>query len=121
MPTRIMPTKIIQTKFFHYHQNNSGGSFSSPAINVVVEAISAKDADSRAENIGLYFDGEGDCGCCGDRWSTQYGKGEEVPSIYGEPLTNNPTVIFDWSTKKIPHDIVYYINGTKKVYKTKGN
>lgn len=54
--------------FYFYSQNNSGGSFRPPAINVIVEASSAAEADSIAEGLGLYFDGVGDCSCCGDRW-----------------------------------------------------
>ena len=54
--------------FYVYRQNNSGGSFRPPAINVIVEAPSAAEADTIAEGLGLYFDGAGDCPCCGDRW-----------------------------------------------------
>ena len=78
--------------FYTYRQNNSGGSFDTDenvSIYVVIEASSCEDADARAENIGIYFNGceDGrDCECCGDRWSTAYGKGDEVPSAYGKPL-----------------------------------
>lgn len=80
-------------KFFHYSQNNSGGSFDfseDPAIthHVIIEATDAKDADVRAIQLGLYFDGcaDGrDCSCCGDRWSNAYGEGEETPTVYGQP------------------------------------
>lgn len=66
------------TKFYHYRQNNSGGSFDVDEqagidINVFVEAYSAGQADDQAERIGLYFDGVDkgmDCDCCGDRWYT---------------------------------------------------
>ena len=56
--------------FYVYRQNNSGGSFRPPAINVIVEASSAVEADSIAEGVGIYFDGRpGDCiSCCGYRW-----------------------------------------------------
>ena len=61
--------------FYHYSQNNSGGSFdfdkkAGITHHVVIEAESAEAADRKAESIGLYFDGEGDCPCCGERWST---------------------------------------------------
>jgi len=58
--------------FYHYDQNNSGGAFIEPALNVFVEASSSDEANAVAEANGLYFDGieEGrDCDCCGDRWS----------------------------------------------------
>ena len=62
--------------FYHYSQNNSGGSFDIDkergiTVSVYVEADTPEQADSRAEFIGLYFSGvaEGrDCDCCGDRW-----------------------------------------------------
>lgn len=79
--------------FFHYSQNNSGGSFTFDEAagithHVVVEADSADEANERAERIGLYFDGAYDCPCCGDRWSSQWRdeSGETEPSVYGEPV-----------------------------------
>ncbi|HET8731806.1 MAG TPA: hypothetical protein VFM34_11950 [Moraxellaceae bacterium] len=81
--------------FFTYRQNNSGGSFNIDSeagisIFVVVEADSADDADRRAVDIGLYFDGcetGEDCECCGDRWSRAY-EGYDVPSEYGKPIAD---------------------------------
>jgi len=60
-------------KWYVYYQNNSGGSFTHDAgrgigIEVAIEAPTGRVADARAEDIGLYFDGAGDCSCCGDRW-----------------------------------------------------
>lgn len=76
--------------FFGFTQNNSGGRFSfypesGVSHYVIIEAHSADEANRKAEEIGLYFDGYGDCECCGDRWNSTYGKGDVVPSIYGEP------------------------------------
>jgi len=79
--------------FFDFRQNNSGGSFISDhvrgiSLTVVVEAADYREANERAEMIGLYFDGAGDCSCCGNRWSEQWAgeDGDPVPSIYGVPL-----------------------------------
>ena len=57
--------------FYTFHQNNSGGTFTLPAINVSVEADSADEANDIAESHGVYFDDdyEVDCECCGQRWS----------------------------------------------------
>ncbi len=60
--------------FYHYSQNNSGGRFvycpdRGISHHVIIEAVSDRAANIIAEDIGLYFDGEGDCTCCGDRWS----------------------------------------------------
>ncbi len=78
-------------RFFHYSQNNSGGSFDfnrerGLTHHVVVEAFSAAHANERAESIGLYFDGAGDCPCCGDRWYEAWGDGDAEPEVYGEPV-----------------------------------
>lgn len=79
---------VIDTKFYTFRQNNSGGKWRdnhSIGIGryVIVEALDDDDAITRAENIGLYFDGVGDCSCCGNRWSS-YVDGEEFPEVYGE-------------------------------------
>jgi hypothetical protein len=70
----------IQTKFFEFYQNNSGGSFDIDdergiGARVWIEAVDADHANSRAEDIGIYFDGvmSGyDCECCGDRWHSAW-------------------------------------------------
>ena len=85
----------IETKFYTYNQNNSGGSFDIDKKRgiseyVCVEALNSDDANRRAEDIGIYFDGcnnDIDCDCCGDRWyETSESDGYKVPSIYGEPI-----------------------------------
>ena len=83
--------------FYTYHQNNSGGHMDvdlEAGIGdfVIVEADSVEEANTRAENIGLYWDGvlDGyDCECCGDRWDSKWGseKGDEVPKIYSTPVS----------------------------------
>ena len=57
--------------FYTFRQNNSGGAFTSPAINVFVEADSADEANDIAESYEVYFDDDYDfdCKCCGQRWS----------------------------------------------------
>lgn len=97
--------------FYHYSQNNSGGFFTKPAINVIIEAASSEQADVRAQDHGLYFGGEGDCPCCGDRWNTIYynEKGDVEPSIYGEPVESHTTS--QWAEKDIPEYVIYYVDG----------
>ena len=80
-------------KFYHFRQNNSGGSFNRDEQvdeNVIIEANSADEANDVAEHIGIYFNGcaDGrDCPCCGDRWSpvSEY-DATDVPSIYNNPV-----------------------------------
>jgi len=83
----------VKTKYYTFHQNNSGGDFevdtsTGLAHYVIVEAADSAHANSRAEALGIYFDGcenERDCECCGDRWHRvdEY-DAEESPLIYGE-------------------------------------
>lgn len=81
--------RIINTKFWTFNQNNSGGYFIKTDkidCHVIIEAINEDDALERATNIGLYFDGWGDCECCGHRWSYPYDDGTEFPEKYGNKL-----------------------------------
>lgn len=103
--------------FFTFNQNNSGGSFDFNEADgiseyVIVEAVSAEDANERAERIGLYFDGAGDCSCCGNRWYEQsggYDRGDEVPSVYDEPV-ESATVLIKWMGTR-PDAFVHYMGG----------
>ncbi len=59
--------------YWGYSQNNSGGFFKEPAIEVWIEAQTEEDADRIAKENGIYFSifsgQEGDClDCCGARW-----------------------------------------------------
>lgn len=74
--------------FYEYRQNNSGGEFhinNDLAVHVFIEADSPSEANSKAEDIGIYFDGvrQGDdCSCCGDRWhDTEDDEGEDTVNI----------------------------------------
>ena len=90
--------KTVNTKFYTFNQNNSGGFFKTSEKEgigeiVIVEALNPSHANQRAEEIGLYFNGcstGSDCSCCGDRWSSIWDsdEGDEVPSWYGEPIEN---------------------------------
>lgn len=104
--------------FFHYRQNNTGGSFhideaAGITVNVIIEADSAEDADRRFEIVGGYFDGckDGrDCGCCGDRWSRAWDDdGDDVPCLYGTPL-DRATLTFPWTYGK--EVVVHYKDGS---------
>lgn len=74
--------------FYTYNQNNSGGHFAYDEKDgishyVIIEATDPDHANARARKIGLYFGGDGDCSCCGDRWNeaSSY-DGHETPQIY---------------------------------------
>ncbi len=91
------------SKFYEFHQNNSGGSFEIDdergiGPRVWIEAETLDQAISIALGIGLYFDGVDigtDCPCCGDRWHRPWcDDGKDAPKI-------NQEYDFNW------HDTVY--------------
>jgi len=64
----------MKETYYEYTQNNSGGNF---VVNkeldhrVFIKAKNEKEANKKAEKLGIYFNGchDGvDCSCCGDRW-----------------------------------------------------
>lgn len=72
--------------FYTFVQNNSGGVFIEPAHYVIVEADSADEANERALDVGIYFNGISgghDCECCGDRWyPVSDADAEDKPMVY---------------------------------------
>ena len=104
--------------FYTYTQNNSGGYFitnDNVAEYVIIEANSIDEANNKAEEIGIYFDGCSfgrDCSCCGDRWCSPYDESEK-PEIYGDSIEKR---IEDTLNKKIffcKNIIIYYSSGRK--------
>lgn len=104
----------VNTKFYTFSQNNSGGLFiksEKEGISecVIIEALEPNHANTRAEEIGLYFDGcdKGeDCSCCGDRWyRTSERDGYEVPSVYGKLLSDME------KSSHIESCFVHYLDG----------
>lgn len=103
-------------KFYVYNQNNSGGSFdvnSNVREYVIIEAEDYKQANEKAEEVGIYFDGcyKGqDCDCCGDRWyeASEYDKTYDKPMIYGESVYEMESGLF---TKGC---IIHYLDGRRE-------
>ena len=95
---------MANTKFYLYNQNNSGGFYSPPAQNIIVEADNAERADYLAQTAGVYFDPdfEIDCDCCGSRWYPQSGWDNE-----GEDnLLDVRAYVFDWYDEKDVADVI---------------
>jgi len=103
--------------FYTFRQNNSGGSFDfdlEKGISkyVIVEAQTEDEALSRATDIGLYFDGAGDCPCCGDRWSADPDC-NDVPTVYDaavEPYSTLPAAEIKWL--RGPGGFIHYADGS---------
>jgi hypothetical protein len=104
--------KEEKTLWFHFSQNNSGGSWVGP-MHVVIEARDAGHANERAvKECGLYFNGVGegrDCSCCGDRWYAAQNEGEEFPHIYGDRVEIATTLWNDAACE------IYPLVGAKRV------
>lgn len=108
--------RIINTKFFTFPQNNSGGYFVENKENgvgeyVIIEAINADDAWNKLDKIGCDVYGFWSyCPCCGERWyRLDDDDGEEIPYIY------NREVIEDNNGKK--YVFIHYFDGTIKKVK----
>lgn len=104
--------------FYHYRQNNSGGDFvvnEHVTYNVIIEADNPAQANALAEAHGLYFDGIGDCPCCGHRWYSKWNHadGDEIPKVYDEPVAMAEN---HWANDNEPNVYVYYLDGRKEVY-----
>lgn len=110
----------MATKFYHYSQNNSGGRFDFDESNgithhVIIEANTYTHANELAEHKGLYFDGYGDCECCGNRWHEQWqeSSGTKTPCVYNTDVSNYKNFAFMEPGKEIA---VHYLNGDIKWY-----
>jgi hypothetical protein len=115
-------TNTVETRFFTFGQNNSGGGFDltdDVTHYVIVEAENAHAANAKLESIGGYFNGceaDIDCYCCGDRW---YAKGDEeagepVPLIWGQTPAE---YVADRSFLWMPEGkevVVHYADGRKE-------
>lgn len=104
--------------FYTYSQNNSGGSFhyderAGISHYVIIEAENADEANEKAEYIGLYFDGDADCSCCGNRWYAAYDEhdGSVEPEIYGKPADLFGTGEWDHKWMKGYEAFVHYNDG----------
>lgn len=56
--------------YYHYHQNNTGGTWlvnDKVSKHVIIEANNADHANMLAEHIGMDF--HDFCECCGERWT----------------------------------------------------
>lgn len=86
--------RVIETKFYTYNQNNSGGYFVEDEKHgvcetIIIEAENASSAYFKLNEIGKNVDGFWDfCNCCGERWwdENDDDEGTETPTIYGEKI-----------------------------------
>jgi hypothetical protein len=106
-------------KWYEYSQNNTGGTFildDGVAKYVFIQATSPEEANTKAEEIGIYFygvlDGR-DCECCGDRWYKPYESSTEKEM--DERIKNGFNSFFVSVGEPIAHK--YYADGKKETVK----
>jgi len=105
--------------YFTFSQNNSGGSFITNDLvchYVIIEATTAEQANNLAETHGIYFDGESDCPCCGNRWSQQWddSDGTSEPTIYDKTPGEYQCM---WTPDGEVYCRVYHADGLKQEYR----
>lgn len=108
----------IETKFYTFSQNNSGGYFVTDekygiGEYVIIEAISAVAAWNKLKDIGDNVSGfDSYCSCCGERWSSYIDEDDakEVPSIWDTPVEEH---VSSWMREKA--FVHYFDNIIKKV------
>lgn len=109
-------------KLYNFNQNNSGGSFhigDDVTYNVLIEANNYEEANEKAEEVGIYFNGcsdGSDCSCCGDRWSTAWNDEVDEYSVYEFKDKESTIQHFDNHSKGLFRDecIIYFSDGTKE-------
>jgi hypothetical protein len=124
--------------WYEFRQNNSGGSFQMDdevTVHVLIQAASAREADIKAEDIGIYFDGvrDGcDCDCCGDRWhraddamesfTTYAYRNNWTPTTHANVRDYAQAVADEdmWAKAGTPYVILYFADGTvERFFNTK--
>ena len=126
---KITRKKSAPSKFYEFRQNNSFGKFDYDiergiSVSVIVEADIPADANGRARDIGLYFNGAGDCPCCGNRWYEKYTYSDttddstKFPSVYGEEVKpgtlypkKNGKTLGKWTQDGEFEGFIHYKNG----------
>ena len=61
-------------------------------------------ANTRAEELDIYFGGEGDCSCCGARW---HPASDFFNDCQSEEPTEEVLEYSGWGTDKVPEAIKY--------------
>lgn len=104
----------METKFYNFAQNNSGGYFVEDlekgiCEEVIIESESHQKAWEKLNKIGDDVDGFYNyCSCCGPRWSDYDDGSTNEPEIYGKPVDKIKKGMF---RNKVS---IHYLNGSIK-------
>lgn len=98
-------------KWYHFSQNNSGGSHTNNddvGEDVFIQAESEQLAQFKFDDLDN--DADNWCECCGERW---YGSDEiEEPDVFGKLLSEGYKPFSSRS-----HAVVHYADGRKEIVK----
>lgn len=86
----MFPAEIEGAMWYEFDQNNSGGYFERGDFVADIVYIQALDADQACEIMNELIDKDdawGYCECCGERWSFWNVKGFDVPTRYGNAVS----------------------------------
>jgi hypothetical protein len=103
--------------FFMWSQNNSGGHFhvdEDLTWRVVIQADTYGEAEYKALNLGVYYNGcddDRDCSCCGDRWYEGQELGDD--QLKDDTLVEHLQKYADEYGWEDPSIIIHYLDGTK--------
>jgi hypothetical protein len=113
----------LTPKWFEFRQNNPGGRlvFNDSVGNYVyIQAFTAAEANSKAEDIGVYFDGVAkgyDCECCGDRWCSVWDRCEGSVDMPKQYVWNRGQVDYelcDTAPRNSEYAVFYHIDGRRE-------
>lgn len=99
----------IETKFFEFVQNNSGGKFDvndDVCGRVLIEAIDKNHAVSKI--MPMIENQSASCDCCGDRWDLYDIESFDNSDDYVELIRS-----FNW-VRTSPEIIIHFLDGSKK-------
>jgi hypothetical protein len=86
-----MTNKIEGALWYEFDQNNSGGHYERDDFVADVVFIQAMNSDQAEDIMRDMIDNANAwdyCDCCGERWSFWDVEGHEVPTHYGDPITD---------------------------------
>lgn len=116
---------IMKTKFYHFRQNNSGGSFiigDEVDVLVVIEAVDYLHANGIAQIKDIYFHGASsgrDCSCCGSRWYEQYDYDKGYIKEFDDwTLKQKEAAMKDGTDKYAHHFVIHYLDS--RVVRSRG-
>lgn len=108
-----------KTKFYPFHQNNSGGYYilnNDVQHYVIIEGYDLWQIESKANQV--FHDYRVHCECCGERWDDDW---IHERYLTDEPMINEESVYnynideHSWDRREEAKVIIYYLDGRKEL------